>query len=508
MSVTVNGLTVVANPGRAVLDRARLELSPGRITALTGPSGSGKTTLLRAVLGDLAPGLSKMEGSIEVLGRDVFALPPAHLQRFRRAHLAYVSQDPGAALNPTMRVSALLAEAAGTANREPLCDTLDRVRLTPGYLRRRPAELSGGEQRRVALARALIRGIDVLLVDEPMAGLDTKLRNEIAALLRQLADEDGIAVAVSGHANALYELADDATELSGTNLPPPAPMANSRPRSTERERSVEATKSAAPLLRGRRLGAGVRSGRRTLLRDIDVAAYKGCTTAIIGASGAGKTTLARVLVGLHRQCSGLIHLEDDCLHPMAHRRTREQRRRIQLIPQDPLSTLNPRHTVGAAVARPLALHRRASKAERAGRVGDLLGEVGLPTDFAERYPHELSGGQRQRVAIARALAADPEILICDEITSALDAGTAATIMELLERTQATRELSLIIISHDLRLVRRHCATVLVLHHGEVVETGPTARVFTEPDHPATIGLLDEQATVDTTTSASVGTLAT
>ncbi|WP_223839505.1 ABC transporter ATP-binding protein [Saccharopolyspora pogona] len=467
-----------------MLDHARLALQPGRITALTGPSGSGKTTVLRAILGDLSPGLSITTGAVTVLGQDVFSLAPKQLQQFRRQHLAYVGQDPGAALNPTMRISALLAEAAGSTDRALLAATLDKVRLPHSYLRRRPGELSGGEQRRLALARAIARRVDVLAVDEPLAGLDAALRGEICGLLRRIAEEHGTTIVVSGHhVTALTELADDVVDLAPQRTAVPAPARAAAP--GRREHAHHDT----PLLRGESLGATIKRNRRALLNDVEFAAHQGRATAIIGASGAGKTTLARVLVGLHHECSGHLRLADELLPRRALRRSREQRRRLQLIPQDPLSTLNPNRTIGAALTRPLALHRSLAQAQRTTRIEELLAEVGLSADFAQRHPHELSGGQRQRVAIARALAAEPDILICDEITSALDAGTAASIVELIDRTCASRGLGVVVISHDLQFVRDFCDDVFVLHQGEVVETGPSARVLNTPEHPATAALL-------------------
>jgi peptide/nickel transport system ATP-binding protein len=478
MTVDITELTVVAPGGTKVLDQATFSVRPGRITALTGPSGAGKTILLRAVLGHLPPELSLVRGGVSVLGEDVFALGRDALRRLRRTHLALVGQDPGAQLNPTMRVGALLAEAArqkGTA-----AEVLERVRLPASYLRRRPGELSGGEQRRVALARALARETDVLLIDEPMAGLDVTLRREIAALLRSLADS-GTAVAVSGHdLDLLNSLADSVTSLCPLG-DGPAPLPPAAP-------ARAAVEAADPALSGTGLGAA--AGRSRILREVDFVAARDAATAIVGVSGAGKTTLARVLVGLHADCSGTLSFGGRTLARSSRRRSRDDRRAIQLIPQNPLSTLNPSRTVGAALSRPLALHGLLPRSSRAARVEALLADVGLASEFAARYPHELSGGQRQRVAIARALAAEPSVLVCDEITSALDPRTAESIMDLLASVRADRGLSLVVISHDLGLVARHCSAVYVLHGGQVVESGPTETVFTRPTHPVTTSLVN------------------
>ncbi|MCE0446042.1 dipeptide/oligopeptide/nickel ABC transporter ATP-binding protein [Streptomyces tricolor] len=206
----------------------------------------------------------------------------------------------------------------------------------------------------------------------------------------------------------------------------------------------------------------------------------GSALGIVGASGSGKTTLVRAVVGLQRVGSGSLSLDGTPLSTGLRGRTREQRRRIQLVTQNPLGALNPSRTIGAALGRPLRLHRRCPRSAVRDRVLDLLEQVGLPPAFADRYPHELSGGQRQRVAIARALAADPDVLICDEITSALDAGTGEAIMDLLTGLRERRGTTLILISHDLPLIADRTDTVLVLDAGRVVESGRTADVFAAP----------------------------
>ncbi|MEU6668479.1 ATP-binding cassette domain-containing protein [Streptomyces sp. NPDC046727] len=204
---------------------------------------------------------------------------------------------------------------------------------------------------------------------------------------------------------------------------------------------------------------------------------------VVGASGSGKTTLLRTLVGLHRATAGTVSLGDTPLAPTAHGRSRDQRRRLPLVPQDPLGTLNPGRTVGATLRRPLLLHRRAGRDAVPDRALELLDQVGLPAAFADRYPHELSGGQR--VAVARALAADPDVLICDEVTSALDTDTTVAVMDLLTELRSRRGLSLVLVSHDLRLVADRSDPLAVMSEGRVVESGPTGRRFTSPSHPVT-----------------------
>ncbi|MEU0192634.1 ATP-binding cassette domain-containing protein [Streptomyces afghaniensis] len=519
-TVRIHGLTVSAPGGRLLLDRAGLELAPGRVTAVVGPSGCGKTTLLRAVTGALPPGTERTAGTVIVLGQDPLTLPAPALRALRRDRLAYVAQDPGSALNPRMKVRRLLAEVAVDTSPEAILGQLDEVRLPTGdgLPDRRIGALSGGQQRRVALARALARRPAVLLLDEPTAGLDPALRDEIADLLRQLAERHRIAVALSCHDTDLVtRLADDVVDLTGTS---PRPTATGRPavggapsvagpdsggagplarpvsggaveptRPSVRDESLApspggaAPGRGAPLLTATGLRAAhIHRGRRVhVLHGIDLGLAAGGSLGVVGVSGSGKTTLLRALVGLHRPTAGTVSLHGTPLAPGASRRSRDQRRRLQLVPQDPLGTLNPGRTVGAALRRPLLLHRRTGRAEAPARVRELLDQVGLPATAADRYPHELSGGQRQRVAIARALAADPDVLFCDEVTSALDAETAVAVMDLLTELRERRGLALVLVSHDLRLVADRTDELIVMAEGRVTEAGPTRRLLGSPE---------------------------
>ncbi|MEU2545509.1 ABC transporter ATP-binding protein [Streptomyces roseolus] len=493
-AVRVSGLTLTGPDGRVLLENAGVELRPGRVTALTGPSGCGKTTLLRAVAGVLPPGARRTAGDVDVLGHDPFALPDAELRALRRDRLAYVGQDPGSGLNPRMKVRRLLSEVAVDRSPEALRALLAEVRLPADedLADRRPGALSGGQQRRVALARALARRPAVLLLDEPTAGLDARVRDEIGALLRHLAEQHRIAIALSCHdADLVSRLADDTVELRpriDARPAVPTPRVPLRPSPPDKAPVLTVTGlTAAFTHRGRKVPA---------LHGIDFTLPGGGSLGVVGASGSGKTTLMRTVVGLHRATGGTVTLDGARLPASVTRRTREQRRAIQLIPQNPLGTLNPSRTVGSAVRRPLTLHDRTSRAGRDERVLELLDQVGLPADFAARYPHELSGGQRQRASIARALAADPDILVCDEVTSALDADTAEAVMNLLDELRATRDLTLVLISHDLRLLETRTDTLLVLSEGRAVEHGPTPRLYARPTHPVTAALLGVTALAD------------
>jgi peptide/nickel transport system ATP-binding protein len=462
--VDVRDLTVSDQVGRVVVAGMDLTVGRGQVVALVGPSGAGKTTMLRAVVGALPAALRQRSGSVHVLGRSVPDLSAEELRNLRRAQISFVGQDPASRLNPRMRVHRLLAEIAVRRDPAALDELLTEVRLpaTADLLRRRPGQLSGGQQRRVALARALARGPVLLLLDEPTAGMDAALREEIGALLGELATRHELAIAMACHDEKLVDqIADSVVEFEHRGA--------ARTTATATARTVTAARVGGPcVLSVRGLSAWIgKPGQQAIIRDVDLDLRAGSALAIVGSSGSGKTTLVRAIVGLHHPATGQLELAGAPLNLRGSRRPREQRRRIQLVPQDPLGTLNPSQRIGTAIARPLLLHRRATKADASRRVTELLAAVGLPTDFTERYPHELSGGQRQRVAIARAIAAEPDVLLCDEITSALDPQTTEAVMQLLTQLRTERGLGLLLISHNLPLVTAHTEATLLVQDGRL-----------------------------------------
>ncbi|MFE6818525.1 ABC transporter ATP-binding protein [Streptomyces sp. NPDC057677] len=480
--ITVSGLEIRLPHGAVLLAPTSATVHAGEVTALMGASGTGKTTLLRALAGRLPPGAAITAGDLDVLGHDPHDLPEADLRTLRRTTVAHVGQDPGSALNPRMTVRRLVAELATDRSESHIRALLAECRLPadPGIAERRPTALSGGQQRRVALARALARGPRILLLDEPTAGLDAALRDEIAHLLRHLAVSRNLAVVVATHDPRLATACADHTIVLSSTGPSPAPL----PRA-----SAAAPDAAAKATREGLTVTGVdaffRTGRRqrTALTGATLTAEPGSACAVVGPSGSGKTTLLRVLAGLHPAHTGHLALDGLPLAARVRRRTRQQRRRIQLVPQNPLDALNPRRTVAQQLARPLRLHTDLPEHAMAGRITELLSQVGLTAEHADRYPAELSGGQRQRVSIARALAAGPDILLCDEVTSALDAGTATGVMDLLARLREVHGMTLVVVSHDHRLVADYTDTVHVLAAGQITGSGPAAGLL--PDSDAT-----------------------
>ncbi|MFE3254472.1 ABC transporter ATP-binding protein [Nocardia sp. NPDC059229] len=457
--VSVEHLTLTDRRGDSpVLDNVSMTLHAGTVTALTGGSGCGKTTLMKALLGWLPRTIHHTTGTIHVAGREVLRLKPEVLQRFRRTEVSYVGQDPGSALNPVMPVHTILRE--GAADPDSIARALTRVGLPQALLPRRPGELSGGQQRRVALARALLRRTPLLIVDEPFAGLDPHARRTVADLLRVLAHEEGVTVLVSGHdLVTLDALADHRIQLGQRTIVLP-----------EADEPLHATYPGPSRLVAQALE--LRRAGRTVLAGVDLTASPGHVTAVLGESGAGKTTLARILTGLEPTATGSLFVRDREIHVAGRRRDKQTRARIQLVPQNPLSTLNPQRTVGTILERPLVRRGIRSRAARIAAVRAALDAVELPQDLIDRRPDELSGGQRQRVSIARALAFEPDILICDEPTSALDAATAETIMALIVETAARDDIAAIVISHDHELLTRYCTAGIVIHEGALLATGP------------------------------------
>ncbi|MEV6429271.1 ATP-binding cassette domain-containing protein [Nocardia sp. NPDC051463] len=527
--VDVDTLTVCGSNRQKLFGPITFGMPAGTVTALTGPSGSGKTTLMRALLGHLPAGASRSAGVARVAGHDPFTLKHAALQRFRRDHIAYVGQDPGSALNPLMRVRTLLGEVSRDRSCDSVLETLELVGLSAEHLRRHPGELSGGQQRRVALARALVRHTDVLVLDEPLAGLHGALRTEIARVLADIATHRSVAILLSGHDTAaVHAIADDIVELGAAQPRPSRPIAapdlvaataggrrngapvvtasHTRLRNTDdgaenkpadevrraarqdiQRQAQPGDRSAEQVLRVRNVGASVAG--HLVLADIDLTLRRGSALAVVGASGAGKTTLARVIAGLHREATGALELHGEPIPVGPRRRIRHGSNGIQLVTQNPRSALNPRRTVAQTLGRPLRRIGGIPKKQLAQRITDLLNSVELAADLATRYPHQLSGGQRQRVALARALAAAPAVLVCDEITSALDHTTASTIMALLDHIRSAHNTALLVITHDIPLALTHCPQVVVLDHGRIVESGSTPTILESPTHNATRELL-------------------
>jgi peptide/nickel transport system ATP-binding protein len=483
----VEGLSLRAGE-RTLVDRVGFIVAPGETVGLAGPSGSGKTTVALAVLGHCRDGVTHAGGTVLLDGRPMLPAPPPGM---RGSVVGYVGQDPGASLNPFRTVGKSVGSVAA----------LERVGLPAGLARRYPHQLSGGQQQRVALAIALARRPRLLVLDEPTSGLDLLATAEVTAELLRLR-EGGTALLWVGHdLTTLAGAADRLLVLAGGRLVEQGPTAEvlTHPRSTTGralvaarplKRHVHATTLREsgfaaipePVLRASGLAARYPKGP-PVLQGVDLEVRSGEILAVVGVSGVGKTTLARCLAGLHPSESGAILLDGAVLAADVRRRSRTQKAAVQLVAQNPAEALHPRQTVHTALARPLRLLRGIMRAaEVRAEVARLLDAVGLAPDHTAALPAELSGGQRQRAALARALAARPRVLICDEVTSALDTITQAAVLELLRGT----ELAVVLITHDPTVAAGVADRVLVLADGRVATEGPVATVLPPPDPAAAL----------------------
>ncbi|MEV4419904.1 ABC transporter ATP-binding protein [Patulibacter sp. NPDC049589] len=518
----IRGLTI-AQPGtdRPVVDDVSLAIRPGEVLALVGESGSGKTTTALALLGHVRRGARVVAGSALVGGRDVLALPPRELRAVRGRAVSYVPQDPASSLNPALRIGTQLDQVIAAHLDAPRDERRERARTTladvalphdRAFLRRFPHQLSGGQQQRVAIAIAVACRPAVVAFDEPTTGLDVTTQAHVLATIRELCRTHGLAALYVSHDLAVVaQIAGTVAVLREGRIVERGPVASvlhepehayvralldahrsvGRPRSRGTRGPAEASPAPAPSApeppapepSGAVLavtGLVAVHGRATVVDDVALHVRRDECLAIVGESGSGKTTLARCIAGLHRPAAGTVTLDGVPLAPLARDRSREHRGRVQYVFQNPYASLNPRRTIGDTVDRGLVLFSDEPRRRRAARTADLLARVELPAGVAERLPEELSGGERQRVAIARALAADPDVLVCDEITSALDVSVQASVLGLLDELRRERRLAVLFITHDLAVVRSVADRVLIVRHGRAIETAATEDVFTAP----------------------------
>ncbi|WP_278265539.1 ABC transporter ATP-binding protein [Nocardia sp. AG03] len=490
---------------------ASIEVARGEVVALVGESGSGKSTLAQAVIGLLGEAARIADGRIELGGEQVDPADEKSLRRLRGARVGFVPQDPGLSLNPVRRIGDQVAEALrvhrladrrGAAVRA--LALLEEVGLDRPSVRAKqyPHELSGGQRQRVLIAIALACGPELIVADEPTSALDATVARQVLDRLAERIAARGTAVLLITHDLAVAaERADRIVVLEQGEVVESGPTAQvlARPAHPYTQRLLAASPALAPtgfrpprpraqtpLLSVRDLRKRFHAGGITAVDDVAFSLDRGETLALVGESGSGKSTTARIAVRLTEPDRGTVTFDGHDLTGARRGRLRALRRRFQVVYQNPYSSLDPRWRVGEIVAEPL---RAYGVADRPARVRELLEQVALPADFAERRPAELSGGQRQRVAIARALALRPDLLVLDEPVSALDASVQAQILDLLDALQTELSLGYLFISHDLAVVRQISDRVAVMRHGRIVETGPTADLFTDPQHPYTRELL-------------------
>ncbi|SOC15248.1 ABC transporter ATP-binding protein [Rhodobacter maris] len=531
-----------------------LDVAAGETVALVGESGSGKSVTSLAMMRLLDPATSRIEGSITLDGHELLALSEADMvAKIRGQRATMIFQEPMTSLHPIYTVGDQLIEAltchrpmAASAARKAAVALMERVRI-PDAARRLddyPHAFSGGMRQRVMIAMALASRPKLLIADEPTTALDVTVQGEILSLLKELQAEYGMAMLFVTHdMGVVAEMADrtvvmlrgDVVEEGTTEQVFRAPR---QPYTRALLASVPALGSmagepvplrfpvidiatgaatpgtplarqpdfSAPLLEVRDLVTrfDVRGGllRRKVARvhaveNLSFAIHPAETLALVGESGCGKSTTGRAIIRLAGgQSSGSVRLGATELFGLDAARLRRQRREIQMIPQDPLASLNPRMTIGEALVEPFLEHRMGPFAAARAKAARLMDQVGLAPQMLERFPHEFSGGQRQRLCIARALMLDPKVIIADESVSALDVSVKAQVVNLLLDIQERTGIAFLFISHDIAVVERISHRIAVMYQGEIVEIGPRAAVMETPLHPYTRRLIDAVAIPD------------
>jgi peptide/nickel transport system ATP-binding protein len=547
--LTVSNLTTsfrVEGQWKSVVRNISFDIKPKETLAVVGESGSGKSVTALSIMRLTPPQSSRIEGSIKLNGKELLTLPESEMRHIRGNEIAMIFQEPMTSLNPVLTIGFQIAEALilhrGLSRSEAEAETirlLEKVRIPAAKSRfhEYPHRFSGGMRQRVMIAMALACKPKLLIADEPTTALDVTIQAQILELIKQLQDEEGMSVLFITHdMGVVAEIADrtvvmyngdeietGATEdifarpqkpytksllsavpklgsMIGKGRPMRFPVVDRATGESDVPVEVPDTVKAAerPVLEvaGLTTRFDIRSGllssvkgRVHAVENVSFSLQAGETLALVGESGCGKSTTGRSVMRLIEPLSGSVLLDGVDVLKLSQHDLREQRKRMQMIFQDPFASLNPRMNVGAAIAEPLLINNLASRSEARDKVADLLKRVGLQADMANRFPHEFSGGQRQRICIARALAVEPRLIVADEAVSALDVSVKAQVVNLMLDLQARMGLGYLFISHDMAVVERVSHRVAVMYLGEIVEIGPREAIFQNPQHPYTKRLL-------------------
>lgn len=507
------------------VDDVSWSVNPGETLAILGESGSGKSVSASAVLDlvDVPPAVIS-SGQILYRGRDLLKVPRVERQTINGRKISMIFQDPLAALNPVYPIGWQIAETlrvhgvdSKTAHARAI-ELLHKVGINDPERRARqyPHQFSGGQRQRIMIASAIALEPDLLIADEPTSALDVTVQAQVLDLLKSLQAESGMGLVLITHDLGVVEKVADrvvvmqngrvvetgaaSAIMTSPSHPYTRKLLDAMPGRHGFETQAVAIETPRAILEVQDVSRiyGVQPGKAkdagpNAVRAVDNANFvlrSGETLGIVGESGSGKSTLARMLLGLEAPTSGTIRFDGKDMNSMSAAETFKVRRRMQFVFQDPTASLNPRMTIGQIVSEPWAIHAGVlPKSEWRGRVVELLERVGLKPDHIDRHPHQFSGGQRQRIAIARALALQPDVIVCDEAVSALDVSVQAQVIDLLKTLRRDFGLSYIFIAHDLALVRDFATSVIVMYRGQIVEQGPTATVYTAPQHDYTKRLL-------------------
>ncbi|WP_304190693.1 ABC transporter ATP-binding protein [Lentibacter algarum] len=476
------------------------DLEKGKVLGLIGESGAGKSTIGLASMAYGRGGVELTGGEVWVNGRDILKTSKGDLRSLRGGEVTYVSQSAAASFNPAKQILEQVTEAAIRHGKFTKAEAEARAIVLFEKLglpeperigRRYPHQVSGGQLQRCMTALALCPEPDLVVFDEPTTALDVTTQIDVLMAIKEAIRDTGVAALYITHDLAVVaQVSDDImvlkmgemVEYGSVDQIINAPQ-EEYTRALVSVRSIdheEKQPTSEPVLICENITARYKGTKFDVLKNVNVEVHPGQTLAVVGESGSGKSTLARVITGLLPQREGRVHFAGRDLNPVMRTRPREDLRELQMIYQMADTAMNPRQTVGTIIGRPLEFYFGLRGAEKQKRIQELLDEIELGKGFQDRYPAELSGGQKQRVCIARALAAKPKLIICDEVTSALDPLVADGILKLLLDLQKIENVAYLFITHDLATVRAIADSIAVMYRGEVVRYGTKTEVLSPP----------------------------